>query len=322
MALGRLERVELRSVWANEATDFTPWLARPENLEELSDTVGMDLEVTAMEQFVGPYRADLLCKDAISQDNVLIENQLEKTDHSHLGQVLTYAPGLGVKTIIWIAAKFTEEHRSALDWLNEITDENISFFGLEVELWKIGDSAPAPKFNIVSRPNNWNKNLKEVAHNNSGGETSALKLQQLKYWENFREFLLERSGSIRPQKPLPQHWTNFSIGRSGFWINATVNSRRNKIGSSISFKTLGTKALYEHFYEMKELIENEFGRELSWLELPDAKESAIATYLENTNFRDEDDWSRQFEWLAGSLEKYEHVFRQKIRELDMRNFGG
>jgi Domain of unknown function (DUF4268) len=317
MALGKLQRVELRSVWANEANDFTPWLARPENLEELSETVGMDLEVTAMEQFVGPYRADLLCKDAISQDNVLIENQLEKTDHTHLGQILTYAPGLGAKTIIWIAAKFTDEHRSAIDWLNEVTEENIGFFALEVELWKIGDSEPAPKFNIVSRPNNWSKNLREVAHGNTSGEVSALKLQQLKYWENFREFLLERGGPIRPQKGLPQHWMNLSIGRSGFWMNATVNSRKNKIGTSVAFKTVGTKALYEYFYKMKDQIEKEFGRELTWWELPDAKESAISTYLENTDFRDESDWDRQFNWLANSLETYDRIFRKRIRDLNL-----
>ena len=162
------------------------------------------------------------------------------------------------------------------------------FFALEVELWKIGDSEPAPKFNIVSRPNNWSKNLREVAHGNTSGEVSALKLQQLKYWENFREFLLERGGPIRPQKGLPQHWMNLSIGRSGFWMNATVNSRKNKIGTSVAFKTVGTKALYEYFYKMKDQIEKEFGRELTWWELPDAKESAISTYLENTDFRDDD----------------------------------
>lgn len=319
MNLGRLQRVELRSVWTNETTDFTPWLAQPNNLGELSETVGMDLEVTAMEQFVGPYRADLLCKDAISQNNVLIENQLDKTDHPHLGQILTYAPGLGVKTIIWIAAKFTDEHRSALDWLNEVTEENISFFGLEIELWKIGDSAPAPKFNIVSSPNNWSKNLREVAQSSGMGESSALKLEQLRYWESFKEFMLKRNSPVRSHRPKPQHWTNFNIGRTGFWMSATVNSRKNEISVSLTFKTLGTKALYEHFLKSKGEIESAFGRELTWLELPDAKESSIKTYLLGTDFRNESDWDQQFNWLAESLETFNRIFRNKIRKLDINN---
>jgi hypothetical protein len=137
MTLGRLERVELRTVWNNEATDFTPWLAKPENLEALSEALGMDLESTGTEQSVGAYRADMLCTDAFSGNSVLIENQLEKTNHSHLGQILTYSAGLNVKTVIWIASRFTDEHRAALDFLNEITEEGVSFLGLKLNFGKL-----------------------------------------------------------------------------------------------------------------------------------------------------------------------------------------
>jgi len=128
--LGRLERVDLREIWLSEAQDFTPWLARPENLSVLAETLGMELELEAQEQAVGPFRADLLCKDLDSDKWVLVENQLERTDHRHLGQLMTYAAGLKAVSIVWIAASFTEEHRAALDWLNEITDESFEFFGL------------------------------------------------------------------------------------------------------------------------------------------------------------------------------------------------
>jgi RNAse (barnase) inhibitor barstar len=315
MSLGKLEKVDLRSVWANEATDFTPWLAKAENLEELSNTVGMELEVTAMEQFVGPFRADLLCKDAISQEAVLIENQLEKSNHTHLGQILTYAPGLNVRAIIWIASKFTEEHRAALDWLNEVTEENISFFGLEVELWKIGNSEPAPKFNIISRPNNWNKNLREVAQNSGSGEVSTTKLQQMKYWQALREYLLENNSNIRPQKASPQHWTNFSIGRSDFYMGARVNSRENYIAVYLNFRNLQSKEVFHAFHTDKEKIEKDFGRELVWDELPDAKECTIYTVLKNTDFRDEDNWQNQFSWIKESLESLDRSFRKRIRDL-------
>ena len=162
--LSRLKRVDLRAAWPDEAAHFTPWLAQQENLELLGETLGMPLELEATERSVGPFAADILCKDPVSERWVLIENQLEQTDHTHLGQIITYAAGLNAVTVIWIARKFVEEHRAALDWLNEITAEGTDFFGVEVELWRIGDSPQvAPKFNIVSKPNAWSKQVSKAA---------------------------------------------------------------------------------------------------------------------------------------------------------------
>lgn len=151
--LSRLEPVELRKIWPNETDDFTPWLAEEENLSLLADTLNMELELEAQEVNVGGFRADILCRDTEDNSRVLIENQLEETNHTHLGQILTYAAGLNAVTVVWIAQKFREEHRAALDWQNENTEEHLRFFGVEIELWKIGGSLPAPKFNIVSKPN-------------------------------------------------------------------------------------------------------------------------------------------------------------------------
>src|SRR5689334_7653054 len=159
VVLGRLERVDLRQAWSTESGQFTPWLAAEDNVRLLGEAIGIDLEVEAQEKEVGPFRADILCKDTATDSWVLIENQLERTDHVHLGQLLTYAAGLNSVTIVWIAQRFTDEHRAALDWLNEVTDERINFFGLEVELWRIGDSPVAPKFNVVSKPNAWTKSV-------------------------------------------------------------------------------------------------------------------------------------------------------------------
>ena len=161
--LGRLERVDLRKEWITEAQDFTPWLAQPENLAVLSQTLNMDLETAGQEESVGPFRADILCRNTLDDSWALIENQLERTDHTHLGQLLTYAAGLQTVTVIWVAATFTDEHRAALDWLNDITDERFRFFGLEIELWRIGDSPAAPKFNIVSHPNQWTRSVSQAS---------------------------------------------------------------------------------------------------------------------------------------------------------------
>ncbi len=182
MPLGRLVKVNIRDYWEREDNDFTPWLAEEENIRLLGNSIGIDLELEAQEKEVGLFRADLLCKDTATGDFVLVENQLERTDHGHLGQLLTYASGLNAVTIIWIALRFTEEHRAALDWLNEITDESIRFFGLEIELWKIGDSDLAPKFNLVATPNDWSKTVIGAAKNIEKAQQTGIKKLQIDYW--------------------------------------------------------------------------------------------------------------------------------------------
>lgn len=175
--LGRLVRVDLRKIWVSESGDFTPWLGKEENLRLLGETVGIDLELEAQEAGVDPFRADLLCKNTGDDSWVLIENQIETTDDTHLGQIMTYAAGLEVVTIIWIAERFTDEHRAALDWLNQITGEKFGFFGLEMELWQIGSSPVAPKFNIVSSPNDWTRTVQNSA--SRSGSLSEVKQAQL-----------------------------------------------------------------------------------------------------------------------------------------------
>jgi len=226
--LGRLLQItDLRAVWESEAGGFTPWLAKEENLSLLGDTIGIELELESTEKNVGPFRADILCKDTATSQWVLIENQLARTDHTHLGQLLTYAAGLKAVSIVWIADQFTEEHRAALDWLNEVTDEQFSFFGLEIELWRIGDSPIAPKFNLASKPNDWSKTVRRTA---SEGELSPTKSLQLDYWTQFRQVMEDGSSFVRCQKPQPQHWACFAVGRSYFHLVARVNTQAKEIG--------------------------------------------------------------------------------------------
>lgn len=182
--LGKITNVDVRKAWPNEATYFTPWLASADGMEMLQDALGMDLEIEATEQFIGPFRADILAKrtDTLDEHWVLIENQLEKTDHRHLGQLLTYAAGLKAATIVWVALDFAEEHRAALDWLNEITSENYQFFGIQIELWQIGDSDPAPMLNVIAEPNEWTREVQ----NSAEATVSDLKLQQQRYWQALR----------------------------------------------------------------------------------------------------------------------------------------
>lgn len=155
--VGRLEPVPLRTIWPNEAADFTPWLA--ENLDALSQAVGLALELRQREFQVGRYALDLLLEDAQGRV-VIVENQLEQTDHTHLGQLLTYCAGTGADVVIWIAQSITAEHAAALEWLNENTVAGVGFFGIELEALKIGDSLPAPNLKLVVRPNDWSKAIR------------------------------------------------------------------------------------------------------------------------------------------------------------------
>jgi hypothetical protein len=311
IALGKLEPVDLREVWITEPGDFTPWLAREENIALLSEAIGIDLEVEATEKDVGPFRADILCKDTATNDWVLIENQLERTDHTHLGQLLTYGAGLKAVTIVWIAERFTEEHRAALDWLNEITGERFSFFGLEIELWRIGQSPIAPKFNVVCKPNDWTK----PAGTDQPVPTET-KLLQKEYWTELRELLLKRKSSVKPQKPQAQHWTNFGVGRSCFSLFASVNTQKGFIQVGMSCTGPSAKPHFKLLLADKESIEQAAGMQLEWEELPNRKESKVAIRRNGVDPTNRSDWPAQHVWLADVLDTFHRVFAPRVKELD------
>jgi hypothetical protein len=319
-SLGTLQEVPIREIWRNESTEFTPWLAREENLAKLGEALELELELESQERNVGPFRADILCKDLNTQDWVLIENQIERTDHNHLGQLMTYAAGLKAVSIIWVAAEFTDEHRAALDWLNEITEEGVNFFGVEIELWRIGDSPVAPKFNVVSKPNLWTHTVSQAAKASDAGELSATKQLQLEYWTAFREFIKDRRGLPRPQKARPQYWMNFAIGRTDFHIFAFANTKEKRIGMGLVIKGPDAKP---HFYLLehdKAAIEQEFGRPLEWKELPTALESHILLNKPDSDLSDKTKWQDYAAWMAEGLEKFTRVFKDRVRELDAEDY--
>ena len=210
--LGRLTKVDLRQAWISEPGDFTPWLAQPENIVLLGEAIGIELEVESQEKSVGPFRADILCRDTTDRHYVLIENQLERTDHTHLGQLLTYAAGLDAVTIVWVAARFTDEHRAALDWLNRATTTGFNFFGLEVELWQIGNSPFAPKFNVVSQPNDWSRTVQEQAA--AAGEMSAERAAAFRLLDAVPRVPRGAWQRRQDDPAVGQHWTNAPVGRS------------------------------------------------------------------------------------------------------------
>lgn len=311
--LGRLEKVDLRTVWLSEASDFTPWLADDDNIELLGKAIGLEeLEVEAREQHVGEFNADILCKDGIG-NWVLIENQLERTDHSHLGQLLTYAAGLKAVTVVWIAQQFREEHRAALDWLNTVTGEEIGFFGVEVELWRIGNSEVAPKFNVVSKPNNWGKRVTDVTQRIAAENLTGAKQLQLEYWTDFGNYVSNNSKVLKPTKALAQHWMNLAVGSSECHMNAKVNTREKRISAEL-IMAHNAKEIFHALKAEQVAIESAIGLALEWRELPENKQSYIVLSLDADPYNKQD-WATQHKWLCEKLDSFYRAFSPRLKTI-------
>ena len=315
--LGRLERVELREVWPNEATDFTPWLAEEENLSILAETLNMGLELEGREVNVESGIVDLLCRNT-DDSLVLIENQLTKTNHAHLGQILTYAAARPEATaFVWIAESFHEKHRAALDRLNAMTDERFQFFGVEIELWQIGDSRAAPKFNIVSKPNNWIRSVSQSAQQTGSEELSGLPLLRQRFWTAFDEHVGQTNRQIEAPRPVPNAFVFFAIGTFGFRLKALMSTLNNRLVVRLDMFGPNAEAHFNLLIVGQAGIEDEIGElcedeQLEWLE----GSQAVVLTKRNTDPTDETDWPNQHAWLAEKLELFDRVFRQRIQALN------
>lgn len=312
ITLSKLTKVPLRDAWRHEANDFTPWLAKPENLDELAKTLGLsELGFVAAEHWVGDFKLDILCTDG--EEKVIIENQLDETDHKHLGQILAYAAGVEARKIIWIAETFRPEHSAALQFLNENTTDDLSFFGVQIELWRIDDSPPAPKFEVIVKPNNWTKTGREQAR----VATSASPTQQLqlKFWMALVARLAKNAPQIRPQKPRPQHWLTNSIGRSGFEINSTANTRDARLGVELWLPDEQAKTRFAQLKEQQQYIEDQLGFALDWQELPDSRACRIVIYRPDSSIEDEDRWDEYLDWLEQRIVIMDKVLRPIVRAL-------
>ena len=184
MAIGKLEEVDIRELWRHEQYDFSEWLAKKENIENLNEILGLTLVDISKETYVGSYRCDLFARDEATGTKVIIENQLEISNHDHLGKIITYASGLDAKVVVWIVTKAREEHRSAIEWLNNNTNSNVNFFLIEIHAYKIGNSDKAPMFKVVEQPNDFIKNNKSSSNEESMNKSQS---QRIEFWSQFND---------------------------------------------------------------------------------------------------------------------------------------
>lgn len=308
--LGELKQIELREVWGHEAIDFTRWLAKEENINKLADELDLEFENVKTEESAGRYSVDILANDVNLKRKVIIENQLEATDHKHLGQILTYASAHDASIIIWIVKDYTEEHKQAIDWFNKHMPEQISFFLVQIQLWKIGNSDPAPKFDIVSQPNYWAKTLRS-ASTQEKGNPSELKLLQLKFWQELKDFANTQNTDINfGRTPSPKHWYDISFGTSKANISLTINSRQKQIGCELYLKN--DAKIYERIKADQAEIKSALGDDIVFMDLPDGRAFRIVKFTD-CDLMNESQWNEYFQWLIEQASKFQKGFKKYFK---------
>ena len=286
MAIGKLEEVDIRELWKHEQYDFSEWLSKKENIENLNDILGLTLVDISKETYVGSYRCDLFAKDETTGIKVIIENQLEMSNHDHLGKIITYASGLDAKVVVWIVKEAREEHRSAIEWLNNNTNTNINFFLIEIHAYKIGNSDNAPMFQVIEQPNDFIKNNKSINSNDTMNKSQS---QRLEFWNQFNNVLVERGKPFNVRKATTDHWYNVAIGTSDAHIDITLVNKDSVIG--VELYITDNKELFDKLYQRKDEIENDLGFKLDWRRLNNSKASRIVTFIKGLNFDDHSNYN-------------------------------
>ncbi len=307
MKLIKQKQINPRKMWPNEAQNFTPWLA--DNISELGEKIGMELEVVGQEVSVGPYSADILAKDINTDAYIVIENQLEKTNHDHLGKSITYASALNAKTIVWIATDFTEEHKKALDWLNDNTNEDLAFWGIQLELWQISEETASMRLNIVSTPSTNVKTIKSKTNNES--ESRSI---QLAFWTKFREKLQNTRKIPTLQSPQPHYWYDVRIGRSDILLSNICNTQKNVVGVRLYIRNKVVDVYYPALLAKKEEINKALGCKPEWDANPTAKDKTIAISF-STDLTNPEKVEEALDWLVQQTIVFHSVFSKEVKNI-------
>lgn len=305
--IGKLKEVDVRELWKHEQYDFSNWLSKAENLEYLNEILGLTLTDVNKEVYVGPYRCDLVAKDETTDVTVIIENQLEATNHDHLGKIITYAAGLKATVIVWIVREAKEEHRAAIEWLNNNTGTDVNFFLIEIHAYQIGDSLPAPKFEIVEKPNDF---VKRGNQNSVDGDMTRAQSERLFFWEEFNKVIVAKGKPINLRKASTDHWYDIAIGSSDAYI--VINLVNKDANVVVELYIPNKKSLYDKLYEEKNEIENELGLTLDWNRLDNKKASRIKYYISGLNFDDHSNYPELMSTVLDTVLKMRTVFKNHI----------
>jgi len=307
MNFGRLEQINIRELWTHEQYHFSTWLSKEENIELLNDTLGLTLTEISTEVFVGSYRCDLVAKDETTGIRVIIENQLEATDHDHLGKIIAYASGLDAQVVVWIVKEAREEHRSAIEWLNNKLIKGISFFLLEIQAYKIGDSLPAPKFEVIEKPNDFIQSTRSMGTDKEINQTQS---DRLYFWTKFNDEIIARGKPFNVRKASTDHWYDVALGTSEAHISITLVNKNNTIGIEVYIND--NKDLFDRLFISSEEIHNELGFEMSWQRLDDKKASRIIHYIGGLYFNDQSNYSDLMTKIIDLVIKVRDTFKKYL----------
>lgn len=307
MEIGKLKEVDIRDLWKHEQYDFSAWLAEKENIESLNEVLGLTLTDISKEEYVGSFRCDLFAKDESTGTKVIIENQLEPSNFEHLGKIITYASGLDAKVIVWIVKQAREEHKSAIEWLNNNTNSDINFFLIELHAYKIGDSKPAPQFQIVEKPNDFIKFSKNKTNSDSLNKSQS---ERLEFWNRFNDKLIEKGKPFNVRKATTDHWYDIAIGTSEAHIAIDLVNKDSMI--VIELYINDNKEIFDKLYENREEIEEKFGHKLIWDKLENKKASRIKYYIKGLNFDNHSNYDELIDESIDSATKMRDIFKKLI----------
>lgn len=308
MKIGKLKEVDIRELWKHEQYDFSNWLSEPENIGYLNDILGLTLVDVNQEVYVGSYRCDIVAKDETSETKVIIENQLEASNHDHLGKIITYASGLDAKVIVWIVKQAKEEHRSAVEWLNNNTRSGIDFFLLELHAYKIGDSDPAPKFEVVEQPNDFIKSSKTTSSSDNLNKSQS---ERLTFWEQFNNEVVSHGKPFNTRKATTDHWYNVAIGSSACYISITLVNSSSYVGVELTIPD--NKELFDSLYKKKEEIDNKIGFAMEWERLDEKKASKIIHKIDGLDFDNHDNYLPLMDEIIKKVIVLREVFKKYVK---------
>lgn len=320
--LGRLAQLDPREQWPDEARDFVPCMATDEGLTLLGEAIGLDLTLEATEVAVGGLSADIVCRcAALGGGRVVVECQLERSDHGHLGQLLTYAAGLEAAAVVWVTPRLSTEHLQALTWLTEQMAGALHCFGVELELWRIGRSTAAPKLRRVEAGAAAPVPPRPRPRRMLSAPTRGEEPDQLRYWTAFREHATTAGTTLALGRPWRANRLHVRLPSAGATL-AAVASRRGGSGLPpyrhlrVELRLDGPFAAWRfgHLREHATMLRRQLGDSLCWHSAEDAELRRV--YVSRpADILDESTWPWQFDWLLDQLAAFDRTFRPLIESL-------
>ena len=307
MNIGKLKEVDIRNLWKHEQYDFSGWLSQSENIKLLDGVLGLTLTDITKEAYVGSYRCDIFAKDESSGIKVIIENQLEASNHDHLGKIITYASGLDAEVIVWIVKQAKEEHRSAIEWLNNNTNSNVNFFLIELHAYTIENSIPAPFFEVIEKPNEFIKNSKINGEQDNLNKSQS---ERLEFWNRFNEILIDRGKPFNVRKATTDHWYDVALGTSEAHVSINLVNKESVV--CIDLYINDNKELFDILHSKKDIIENDLGFKLIWDRLDNGKASRIKYNIKGLNYDNHSNYDELMNKVIDTAVKMRDTFKKYV----------